>query len=50
MVNILTSSLKMAPSDVTEIERSLYLESFGKSKLKILPVCPDPNYGFSHFF
>jgi predicted nucleic acid-binding protein len=50
MVNILTSSMKMSPGVVAGIERSLHLESFGKLKLKFLPVSPVPDYGFSHFF
>jgi len=50
MVNILISSKKMDPAEVAGIERRLFTESFGGSKLHFRNVSPEKEYGFTHFF
>jgi predicted nucleic acid-binding protein len=50
MVIILISSMKMAASEVAEIERRLVMESFSSLKLHILDVSPEKSYHFADFF
>jgi len=50
MVNILISSKKIEPGEVSRIERRLLAHGVGGVPVRRLNVSPDPTYDFTRFF